>query len=70
VEILEIRGESSEGEFANSRMNSVKRTVRFCPVEWMTLKARPSDGFEVSGLLYPVVKQQTSISINLVQGKP
>jgi hypothetical protein len=69
VEILEIRGESS-GEFANSGMNPVKTTVRFCQVEWTPFKVRPSDGSEVSGMLCLVVKQQTSISITLVQGKP
>jgi hypothetical protein len=50
VEILEIRGESSEVEFANSRTNPIMRTVRFCPVEWMPFKVRPSDGSEVSGM--------------------
>jgi hypothetical protein len=59
----------SEGVFA-TRINPVKRTVRFCPVEWMPLKVRPSDGSEVSGMLCLVVKQQTSISITLVQGNP
>ena len=70
MEVLEIRGESSDGDFANSRMNSIKRTVRFWPDERMPLKVRPREGSQVSGLLCLVVEQQTSISITLVEDKP